>query len=46
MIKESKLIYMPSTLLLLKPEVAEDLIKSGVTKYTEKGMPYLLIIEK
>ena len=41
-----KLVYMPSTLLLLKPEVAEDLVKSGVTKYTKEGMPYLLITEK
>ena len=39
-----KLIYMPSTLLLLKPEVVEDLIKSGETKFTEAGMPYLLIV--
>ncbi len=46
MTKESKLIYMPSTLLLMKPEVAEQLINSGVTKYTETKMPYLLIIKE
>ncbi len=41
-----KLIYMQPTLMLFEQKVAEKLIKSGVTKRTETGMPYLLIIKK
>lgn len=41
-----KIIYMYSTLLIMKTEVAQTLIKTGEIKRTKEEVPYLLIIEE